>query len=81
VHYACSEYRTLLEGNGVTCSMSYKGDCWDNAVAESFFSSLSLSLSLSLERELLQRQRLYSHNRYLSPIDFERGFSQERNAA
>jgi len=35
VHYACNEYRALLDGNGIACSMSRKGDCCDNAVAES----------------------------------------------
>jgi transposase InsO family protein len=96
VHYACSEYRALLDGNGITCSMSRKGDCWDNAVAESFFSSLAFELERDarwhdvhdVERDMVEyidgfynTRRLHSHNRYLSPIDFERGFSQERNAA
>lgn len=96
VHYACSEYRALLDGNGIACSMSRKGDCWDNAVAESFFSSLAFELERDahwydvhdVERDLVayidgfyNPSRLHSHNRYLSPIDFERGFRQERNAA
>jgi putative transposase len=96
VHYACSEYRALLDGNGITCSMSRKGDCWDNAVAEGFFSSLAFELERDarwydvhdVERDLIEYidgfynvRRLHSHNGYLSPIDFERGFSQERNAA
>lgn len=38
--YACGEFRTLLRGSGVVCSMSRKGNCWDNAVAESFFATL-----------------------------------------
>jgi len=38
--YADSEYQKLLEQYGMTCSMSRKGDCWDNAVVESFFHSL-----------------------------------------
>ena len=38
--YAGSEYQKLLERYGMTCSMSRKGDCWDNAVVESFFHSL-----------------------------------------
>lgn len=41
VQYACKEFRELLNaGGGVLQSMSRKGDCWDNAVAESFFKSL-----------------------------------------
>jgi len=38
--YASQEYQQMLESYGMICSMSRKGDCWDNAVAESFFHSL-----------------------------------------
>jgi putative transposase len=38
--YASSDYRDLLQANSVRPSMSRKGNCWDNAVAESFFSNL-----------------------------------------
>ncbi len=38
VHYTNKEYISLLEELGVNQSMSRKGNCWDNAVAESFFS-------------------------------------------
>jgi putative transposase len=38
--YAGNEYQNLLEQYGMVCSMSRKGDCWDNAVVESFFHSL-----------------------------------------
>jgi len=38
--YASNAYRKLLESRGLILSMSRKGDCWDNAVAESFFGSL-----------------------------------------
>lgn len=37
--YASKAYRELLERNGIKCSMSRKGNCWDNAVMESFFGS------------------------------------------
>jgi len=37
VQYACEDYRTLLTQHGLIPSMSRKGNCWDNAVAESFF--------------------------------------------
>ena len=40
VQYACDEFRTLLIQNNITQSMSRKGDCWDNSVAESFFKTL-----------------------------------------
>lgn len=38
--YASDAFRKLLKGNKITGSMSQKGNCWDNAVAESFFGSL-----------------------------------------
>lgn len=40
VQYASTEFRTLLRVSHITQSMSRKGNCWDNAVAESFFKSL-----------------------------------------
>ena len=43
IQYACNEFRTLLEGYSlVKRSMSRKGNCWDNAVAESFFRNLKM---------------------------------------
>lgn len=38
--YAAKRYRQLLSDNGIVCSMSRKGNCWDNAVVESFFATL-----------------------------------------
>lgn len=40
VQYACDEFRTVLLKNQIVQSMSRKANCWDNAVAESFFKSL-----------------------------------------
>ncbi len=42
--YASQSYRDLLKGYGMISSMSRKKDCWDNAVAESFFSTLKNEL-------------------------------------
>jgi putative transposase len=42
--YASGDYRALLAAHGVQQSMSRKGDCWDNAVAESFFATLEHEL-------------------------------------
>jgi putative transposase len=44
VQYACGLYRRLLAANGMVCSMSGRGDCYDNAVAESFFKTLKVEL-------------------------------------
>lgn len=43
--YASSAYRAMLDEQGMIASMSRKGDCWDNAVAESFFSNLKNELT------------------------------------
>ena len=40
--YAANDYQSLLRARGITCSMSRKGNCWDNAVAESFFATLKV---------------------------------------
>jgi putative transposase len=50
--YACDEYRNRLINHGLVSSMSRKGDCYDNAVAESFFSTL--------KNELVYGQRFIS---------------------
>ena len=43
VQYACDDFTKILHGNGlITRSMSRKGNCWDNAVAESFFKSIKV---------------------------------------
>ena len=38
--YASEDYQAILETRGITCSMSRRGDCYDNAVVESFFSTV-----------------------------------------
>ena len=84
--YASYEHRSILEKYHIIQSMSKKGDCWDNAVAESFFHSLKTELihhekfiSRKEANEKIfeyieifyNRQRLHSSNNYLSPSDFE----------
>jgi transposase InsO family protein len=44
VQYACADYADLLTTCGIEVSMSRKGNCWDNAVAESFFATLEWEL-------------------------------------
>ena len=85
--YACAEYRALLASHGVLASMSKKGDCWDNAVAESFFATLELELiiksdwhtrdeaRLAIFRYIetwYNRQRRHSTLDYRSPAEYER---------
>ncbi|MEZ4694660.1 MAG: IS3 family transposase [Aliarcobacter sp.] len=84
--YASYEHKNLLEKYGIIQSMSKKGDCWDNAVAESFFHSLKTELihhENFLTRKqanekifeyieiFYNRQRLHSSNNYMSPSEFE----------
>jgi putative transposase len=42
--YASEDYQTILEARGITCSMSRRGNCYDNAVMESFFSTVKSEL-------------------------------------
>jgi transposase InsO family protein len=42
IQYACQDFRTLLKRFGIEQSMSRKGNCWDNAVAESFFKTIKI---------------------------------------
>jgi putative transposase len=42
--YCSEDYQTMLKVYGLTCSMSRKGNCWDNAVAESFFHSIKTEM-------------------------------------
>jgi transposase InsO family protein len=43
--YASEDYQAVLEAQGITCSMSRRGNCFDNAVMEAFFSSLKFELN------------------------------------
>ena len=84
--YASAEYRQLLEQHGARCSMSRVGDCWDNAVAESFFATLKKELvhrcAFQTRSEAYDAVSAYIENYYnanrrhsaagnQSPINFE----------
>lgn len=84
--YGSDDYVKCLERHGFRRSMSRKGDCWDNAVAESFFSSLEMECVRnrvypdfatgtrniqSYIEEFYNPQRLHSTIGYLSPIEYE----------
>jgi putative transposase len=94
--YARGDYRSALDAHGLECSMSRKGDCWDNAVAESFFASLkreveeidrveSRSQGHALIAEYIERfynlQRRHSTIAYRSPIEFELMYQAQSRAA
>jgi transposase InsO family protein len=85
--YAAHAYRDMLGEHGIVCSMSRKGNCWDNAVAESFFATLKVELvydSVFPTRSrataaifeyieaFYNRVRRHSFLGYVSPVDFER---------
>jgi putative transposase len=84
--YASSDYQLMLQKAGITCSMSRRANCWDNAVAESFFGTLKIELihprifsdraiAKTIIAEWIEvfynRQRLHSTIGYLSPVQFE----------
>jgi transposase InsO family protein len=84
--YASHQYQQLLAAHGALSSMSRKGNCWDNAVAESFFASLKLELAhpshwrtrtqarsdvFEYIELFYNRQRRHSTLGYLSPNEFE----------
>jgi putative transposase len=90
VQYASEDYQYLLRSHGIECSMSGRGDCWDNAVMESFWGTLKTEL-VNHERyetreqarasvfEYIEvfynRQRLHSSLGYVSPEQFEAGLN------
>ena len=60
--YRAMAYRRLLESHKISCSMSAKGCCWDNAVVESFFSTIKHELDLDDDAETLKSpQQLIRH--------------------
>jgi transposase InsO family protein len=90
--YASGDYQAVLAQHGILCSMSRRGDCWDNAVAESFFATLKVELvhdarwatRARARTELVDYlelfyngQRRHSALGYLSPRAFERGREHE----
>lgn len=58
VQYACHAFRAQLEGVPVVQSMSRKGNCWDNAIAESFFKTLKTELIYHRKFSTRQQARL-----------------------
>lgn len=85
--YASKAFRALLHRLHITQSMSRKGNCWDNAIAESFFAILKeesgvlqkIPANLKEARTTIYRYIEFYYNRlrihsslgYLSPVEFE----------
>ena len=87
--YTCKLYYDFLATHCITASMSRKGNCWDNAVAESFFASIKIELKpqqtwrtrdeartaiFEYIETWYNPKRRHSANAYLSPIAFEAGY-------
>jgi putative transposase len=96
VQYASKDFKAMLQRYGFVQSMSRKGDCWDNAVAESFFHTLKTQLVYhcrfqdvsEAERTLFNyievyynRRRKHSTNGYKSPAIYELEWWNKRKAA
>lgn len=84
--YACADYRKALIAQGMMCSMSRKGDCWDNAPMESFFHTLKTELVHHRKYQtrgeakadlfeyievFYNRSRRHSALGYLTPAEYE----------
>lgn len=84
--YASKDYQRLLQNHGIECSMSRRGNCWDNAVVESFFATLKTELvhrtdylnPEAARRAIFEyievfynRQRRHSTLGYQTPAEFE----------
>jgi transposase InsO family protein len=94
--YASPTYRDALKACGAVASMSRTGDCWDNAVAESFFATIKGEM---IDHEDFQTraeaaiaisefidgfynvERMHSSIGYMSPLEFELRLSSGRKAA
>jgi transposase InsO family protein len=86
--YASEDYRKALDAGGLVCSMSRRGNCYDNAAMESWFSTLKWELGERFEsashakRALFEyievfynQKRRHSTVGYLSPAEYERRYA------
>ena len=91
VQYRGNEYQQALKANDIVCSMSRKGNCWDNAVMESFFGRFKVELIYAENYRTTEtahagifeyiemfynRQRRHSAIGYLSPHEYEQRYNQ-----
>jgi|WetSurMetagenome_2_1015567.scaffolds.fasta_scaffold205256_2 putative transposase len=95
VQYASKGFRTVLSSNKMIQSMSRKGECWDNACAETFFKTLKTELigpRIYKTREeakaaifeyievFYNRVRLHSYLGYTTPVEYEQAASRQSAA-
>lgn len=97
VQYACHEFRDILSTKKlVSQSMSRRANCWDNAVAESFFRTLKTELIHQMEIKSIEatkievfefieiwynRQRIHASLGYMTPEQYGRNLNQLQKAA
>jgi len=93
--FVATDYRSTLNEHGIIQSMSRKGNCWDNAVAESFFATLKTELvtdarwesKSQAKREVVEYLNWYNYNPrhstlgYLTPAEYEMKMLQEPSPA
>jgi len=92
--YASADYQKVLSTHGITCSMSRRGNCYDNAVMESWFSTFKAELgetfdSIRRGKDLAfdyievfyNQQRRHSFIGYRTPAEHERRFHAQQPAA
>jgi len=92
--YASEDYQKILDAHGITCSMSRRGNCYDNAAMESWNSTFKCELSEHFESPadtkakvfdhievFYNQQRRHSSLGYLSPAEFERRASESASLA
>jgi transposase InsO family protein len=75
--YASDDYQKVLGVHGITCSMSRRGNCYDNAAMESWFSTLKFELGERFETRADAKEKLfdyievfYNHQRRHSSLDY-----------
>jgi transposase InsO family protein len=93
---ASDAYQGILDDLGIVCSMSRKGDCWDNAMMESFFGSLKTEWVYGKDYQTREeakqdlfkyielfynRQRRHAALGYISPAEFERRYEVTQDQA
>tara|TARA_B110000211_G_scaffold206128_1_gene240880 strand:+ start:375 stop:1199 length:825 start_codon:yes stop_codon:yes gene_type:complete len=95
IQYMCTEFTNLLKQEKIKASMSRKGNCWDNAVAESFFKSIKTECTNHIDFHSFRhaklvifkyievwynRKRRHSYLDYATPLEMEKLFYKNKAA-